>query len=223
VNKHPHMATIEKFVRHPESGRTMFLLEIDSLDDWPEDLALPKSKHFVLFLAADASDLSVEDLAAFSTKTLDQGMVYLSTWGKDSERVHDTFEEACAEWDPDSDANSAILSEWHEDEPLSEALRFSVAHALPAHDFEKGCKATLVAIVGNPDAAELVREWLGDPEKLEKAADDDEKVPGAPGEEEEPAADDEDDDLDDDDDEGEDDAGDDDDDDDGDDDAGDDD
>ncbi len=191
------MAAIEKFVKHPESGRTMFLLEIDSLDDWPEDLALPKSKYFVLFLAADASDLSVEDLAAFSTRALDQGMVYLSTWGKDSERVHDTFEEACAEWDPDSDANSAILSEWHEDEPLSEALRFSAAHALPASDFEKGCKATLVAIVGNPDAAELVREWLGDPEKLEKAADDDEKVPGA-DDEDKAADDDEDDDLDDD-------------------------
>jgi hypothetical protein len=193
------MAAIEKFAKHPESGRTSFLLEIDSLDDWPEDLVLPKSKHFVLFLAADASDLSVEDLAAFTTKTLDQGMVYLSTWGKDAERVHDTFEEAAAEWDPDSDADSALLSEWHEDEPLSEALRFSVAHALPAHDFEKGCKATLVAIVGNPDAAELVRDWLGDPEKLEKAADDDEKVPGAEDEEEE-KADDEDADLDDDDD-----------------------
>jgi hypothetical protein len=179
------MAAIEKFGKHPESGRTMFLLEIDSLDDWPEELALGKAKKFVLFLATDAADLSEEDLTAFSVKALDQGMVYLSSWGKDSERVHDTFEEAAADWDPDADADNALLSEWHEDEPLSEALRFSVAHALPAHAFEKGCTATLAAIVGNPDAAELVREWLGDPEKLEKAADDDEKVPGAEDDEEE--------------------------------------
>jgi hypothetical protein len=190
------MPSIEKFAKHPESGRTSYLLEIDSLDDWPEEVSLPKAKQFVLFLAADATDVPEEDLTALSTRVLDQGMVYLSTWGKDAERVHDTFEEAAAEWDPDSDADSAILSEWHEGEPLSEALRFAVAHALPAHDFEKGCKATLVAIVGDPDAAELVREWLEDPEKLEKAADDDEKLPPA-ADEGESADDDEDDDLDD--------------------------
>ena len=192
------MASIEKFVKHPESGRTMFLLEIDSLDDWPEEISLPKSKQFVLFLATDARDVSEDDLSAFCAKTLDQGMVYLSTWGRDSERVHDTFEEAAAEWDPDSDADTALLSEWHEDEPLSEALRFSVAHALPAHAFEKGCNATLVAIVGNPDAAELVREWLADPDRLEKAADDEEKEPASGDDEEADADEDEDVDLDDD-------------------------
>jgi hypothetical protein len=185
------MATVEKFKRHSESGRTMFLLEIDSLDDWPEDLKLPKSSQYVLFLAMDASDVADDDLTAFANKVLDQGMVYLSTWGKDSERVHDVFEEAAADWDPDADADTAILSEWHEDEPLSEALRFSVASAIPALAYDKGCKATLAAIVGNPDAAEQVREWLEDPARLDKAADDDEKAPGEEEDEEEKADDDE--------------------------------
>ncbi len=173
------MATVEKFKKHPESGRTMFLLELDSLDDWPEELTLAKSKQFVLFLATDATDLHNDDLAAFAVKVLDQGMVYLSTWGGDAERVHDVFEEAAADWDPDADADNAILSEWHEDEPLSEALRFSVADALPAHSYEKGCKATLAAVVGNPDAAERVRAWLDDPARLADAAEEDEKAPGA--------------------------------------------
>jgi hypothetical protein len=177
------MASIEKFGKHPESGRAMFLLEIDSLDDWPEDVSLPKSRHFVLFLAADASDLSDEDVAAFAERALDQGMVYLSTWGRDSERVHDVFEEAAAEWAPDADADDALLSEWHEDEPLSEALRFSVASASPAHAFEKSCKATLVAVVGDPDAAEMVRGWLQDPGALDAAAEEGETAAvGAPAE-----------------------------------------
>jgi len=193
------MATVEKFGKHPESGRTMFLLELDSLEDWPEELKLAKSKEYVLFLATDASDVHNDDLAAFANKVLDQGMVYLSSWGKDSERVHDVFEEAAADWDPDADADTAILSEWHEDEPLSEALRFSVASAIPALAYDKGCRATLAAVVGNPDAAERVRAWLEDPARLDKAADDDEKLPGSgEDEEEEPAEEDEDLDLDDD-------------------------
>jgi hypothetical protein len=173
------MAAVEKFKMHPESGRTMFLLELDSLEDWPEELKLAKSKQFVLFLATDAADLSGEDLTAFAVKVLDQGMVYLSTWGGDAERVHDVFEEAAADWDPDADVDTAILSEWHEDEPLSEALRFSVADALPAHSYEKGCKATLAAVVGKPDAAERVRAWLEDPARLADAAEEDEKAPDA--------------------------------------------
>jgi hypothetical protein len=192
------MASVEKFGKHSESGRTMFLLEIDSLDDWPEELTLAKSKQFVLFLATDATDVPDDDLAAFANRVLDQGMVYLSSWGKDSERVHDLFEEAAADWDPDADADTAILSEWHEDEPLSEALRFSVASAIPALAYDKGCKATLAAIVGNPDAAEQVREWLQDPKRLDEAADEDEKAPaGEEGEEGEAAEEDEDLDLDD--------------------------
>ncbi len=196
------MAALEKFKKHAESGRTMFLLEIDSLEDWPEELTLAKSKRFVLFLATDATDVSNEDLAAFAVKVLDQGMVYLSTWGGDAERVHDVFEEAAADWDPDADADTAILSEWHEDEPLSEALRFSVADALPAHSYEGTCKATLAAIVGNPDAAERVRAWLEDPAKLADAAEEDEKAPES-GEEPVTEDDDEELDLDDDEEEGE--------------------
>ena len=58
---------------------------------------------------------------------------------------------------------------------------------------------TLAAIVGNPDAAEQVREWLEDPEKLDLAADDDERVPSADDDAGEEADEEEDLDLDDDD------------------------
>jgi hypothetical protein len=178
------MAAVEKFRKHPESGRTMHLLELDSAEDWPEEISLGKSKHFVLFLAMDASDSSDEDVAALARTALDQGMVYLSTWGKDSERVHDVFEEAAADRDPDSDVDTTILSEWHEDEPLSAALRFAVASAFPAADYEATCTAVLAVVVGNPDAADLVREWLKDPRALDAAAEAGEDVAGQEEDEE---------------------------------------
>ena len=168
------MATIEKFGKHPLTRRTMHLLEIDSLEDWPEEIDL-KAKHFVLFLACDAEDLAAEDLAAFAGKALDQGMVYLSTWGGDAERVHDVFEEADAEKNPDSTADDVVLSEWHEGEPLAEALRFAVSSAAPAMEYEKTCKATLAVSVGNPAWAERIRGWMDDPETLETAVEDGEE------------------------------------------------
>jgi hypothetical protein len=172
---------VEKFGKHPETGRTMCLLEIDSLEDWPENLRLPKSRHFVLFLALDAKGIPDEDVAAFATKALDQGMVYLSAWGRDAERVHDVCEEASAEWNPDSDVDDAILSEWHEGEPLSQALLYSVSSAAPANDYEGTCAVTLAVSVGNPDWAEQVREWLEDPKSLEKASDERETLPPTSG------------------------------------------
>jgi len=181
------MAAVEKFRKHPESGRTMHLLEIDSVEDWPDGLSLGKSRHFVLFLAMDASDLSDEDVASLARTALDQGMAYLSTWGRDSERVHDVFEETAADRDPDSDVDTTILSEWHEDEPLSVALRFAVASAYPAAEYEATCSAVLAVVVGNPDAADLVREWLKDPRALDAAAEEGEDVAGSGEEEEEKA------------------------------------
>lgn len=168
------MAAVEKFGKHPITRRTMHLLEIDSLEDWPEEIDL-KSRHFVLFLAVDAQDAADEDLSAYAAKVLDQGMVYLSAWGGDSERVHDIFEGVDAEKNPDSSADDVVLSEWHEDEPLAEALRFAVASASPALAYERTCKATLAVSVGSADWAERIRGWLADPDSLEKAMEEEEE------------------------------------------------
>ena len=174
------MAAIEKFKKHPETGRVMHLLEIDSLEDWPEEIAL-KSRHWVLFLACDAREVHEDDLAAFAAKVLEQGMVYLSTWGEDSERVHDVFDEVDAEKNPDSTADDVVLSEWHEDEPLAEALRFAVASASPALAYEDSARATLAVSVGNTDWAEKMRRWLKDPDALDTAAEDEEEEEEAAG------------------------------------------
>ncbi len=169
------MAAVEKFGRHDITRRVMHLLEIDSLDDWPEEIRFPKSPQFVLFLACDATDVEDDELQAFARKAIDQGMVYLSTWGPGAERVHDIFDEVDGDRNPDSNADSVVLSEWHEDEPLAEALRFAVATASPAHDYEKTCKATLCVSVGNPDWAEQIRGWLDEPDTLEAAIEEEDE------------------------------------------------
>ena len=169
---------VEKFRKHPECGRTMHFLELDSVEDWPEKLALGKSKHFVLFLALGGEELDDDDVEALAKRCFDQGAVYLSVWGDDSERVHDLFEEGAAERDPDADADTVLLSEWHDEEPLSQAVLYAVSSAYPAAAYEKTCGATLVVVVGNPDAADQVRGWLKAPSRLASAAEDREDAMG---------------------------------------------
>jgi len=179
---------IEKFRKHPESGRTMHFLELDSVEDWPERVALPKSPHFVLFLALGGEELADDDVTALAERCLEQGMVYLSVWGPESERVHDLFEEAAAERDPDADADTVVLSEWHDEEPLSQAVLYAVSSAWPASAYEKTCAATLVVVVGNPDAADQVRGWLKAPSRLDAAAEDREDAVGVEEDDDEDSA-----------------------------------
>ena len=169
---------VEKFRKHPECGRTMHFLELDSVEDWPEKIALGKSRHFVLFLALGGEELDEDEIAALARRCFEQGMVYLSVWGDASERVHDIFEEAAAEHDPDADADTVLLSEWHDEEPLSQAVLYAVSSAYPAAAYEKTCGATLVVVVGNPDAADQVRGWLKAPSRLAAAAEDREDALG---------------------------------------------
>jgi hypothetical protein len=189
------MAAVEKLRKHPESGRVQFLLEIDSLDDWPEEIALPKSPHFVLFLACDPGELSDDDLSAVAKKALEQGAVYVSAWGGDAERVHDVFDQVETDLRPDSTADDVVLSEWHDGEPLSAALLYAVSTAWPAAAYEETCKATLAVVVGDPDAAEQVRGWMKDPSSLDAAAEDGEDAAEEDEEEEAGEADDEDEDA----------------------------
>ena len=74
---------------------------------------------FALFVACDATKLSAELIEEFATYCIDRGLFWVSTWGADCERVHDTFDRV----DIAQDAQPGIvMSTWHSDEPLEDAL-----------------------------------------------------------------------------------------------------
>jgi hypothetical protein len=55
---------------------------------------------------------------------------------------------------------------------------YAVSSAFPAAAYEGTCTATLVVVVGNPDAADQVRGWLKAPSRLAAAAEDREDALG---------------------------------------------
>jgi hypothetical protein len=140
----------------------MFLLELPS---WEQGLDVSglRSEHFCLLIAGDAEGVAGETILAFAGKTLKAGCVYACVWGPGCEFVHDRIDDRIIETGIETDDDSVVMTTWHDDESLEEALEFLVYTAVPGDAWNATCRASLVAVIGNEDwAAEvrrLIRTW----------------------------------------------------------------
>jgi hypothetical protein len=126
------LAATPELIGESDLGRALYL---SAIAEWPARLAEPEP-CFVLFLALDASELASEVVRAFADKIAAQGVGYVCAWGPDCSRVHDIFDFALdvdnEELRREADENDAtVMTSWHEDEDLDEALDFAV-FAAPA-------------------------------------------------------------------------------------------
>ncbi|MBX3469135.1 MAG: hypothetical protein KF878_19865 [Planctomycetes bacterium] len=132
------------------AGRALHALTLPSLTAWPPALLTPATP-FTLLLACDARsepDAAVDEAAR---RALAAGLVYTVAWGPGCERVHDRFDRVIEEQGRDE-----VLTTWHDDEPLEEALWFFVHAAAPPTP----CRTGLVAVVGACAEAERVARAL---------------------------------------------------------------
>jgi hypothetical protein len=142
-------------------GQRRFLLSI--LASGPKDLSSPiaiHGKHCVLFLAMDACPMSADEISSIANWALDQGAVYLCVWGPDCERVHDIIDEAVVSRNPGETDEDVIMTTWHEDETIEEALWFAVNSAFPAGAYEQTCKTFVTIAVGSQDWGSQIAKKL---------------------------------------------------------------
>ena len=109
------------------------------------------------------------------------GCAYVVAWGEGCERVHDIFDENLVELElgldpshPESEPTPGpnpfaaylhVMTTWHADEPLDEALDFMLHATLPAEEFEATCGSSVVIAIGQPrDVVRRIRSRLSDPE-----------------------------------------------------------
>jgi hypothetical protein len=113
----------------------------------------------------DAAHVDRDRIAALGKKLIDQGMVYLCTWGPGCNRVHDIFDEVEIERDVSTD-DAFLMTTWHEDEGLDDALWFAVVTALPAEGYIETCRAVLAIVVDKPEWSNRVETALTDFERF---------------------------------------------------------
>jgi hypothetical protein len=129
--------------RHP--NRRYKVGTVASLEGVPAILE-SCSPHFMLLLAMDASSLKDEEISASARILLSRGLAGFSVWGPDCSRVHDLFD---LERDPGETDETVVVTTWHADEPITEAVCYFDLCAYPAAGFERDCSDWVAIAVGN--------------------------------------------------------------------------
>jgi hypothetical protein len=156
---------IERVGAGTTMGRRLYAGYLDRLEDWPDELGLAGSR-FVLFLAADTTGLDDETIRRSAAKALGQGAAYVCTWGPGCSWAHDLFDLEIMKVDPKLEG-PFVLTTWHDDDTLDEALWFAVFVAYPGDERLEDCDATLAVAVGHREWHEQIRTRLRDPGALD--------------------------------------------------------
>jgi hypothetical protein len=97
------------------------VLPLGSIHELPS-IPPRQSRYFTLLLACDASVLSDGDMICGVEPLVKRGLVYLSAWGQDCERVHDLVDQIVVRADLEGvEEDDLLMTTWHTDEPLEDA------------------------------------------------------------------------------------------------------
>ena len=160
------MLPIEDFGKDPTNERRLFTLALERAE-LNENLSLA-TKHFACLIAWDSEETKDEDISVFLRRIIDSGAAYICSWGKGCEKVHDLADEIDIEMNPDSD--NVIMTTWHSEESLSEAIWFLLNSTWPDTYAEKTLGSTIAISVGNSSFAKEIRNAFSDPVKFNQAS-----------------------------------------------------
>lgn len=83
----------------------------------------------------------------------------MCAWGPECEFVHDVFDETYL-GDGSQPLRPTLMTTWHADQPLEEALDFIGRDAVPTEPFQATCRDVIVAVIANPEWSSLARRYL---------------------------------------------------------------
>ncbi len=82
-------------------------------------------------------------------------------WGKSSPTAHLAFDLACCQFEPGSDG--VILTVDHNDDPIEEAIWYTLNCAQPAPPYDRVCHATIAICIDHMESAQKVENAFIDP------------------------------------------------------------
>jgi len=139
----------------PAIKKWICTLSVTNPLDIPDDLDLP-SRYYCLFVAIDANSFKIEDIGFFAEKMLLQGAVYICSWGPGCEMVHDCFDDVVVRDNLGVSDQTVILTTWHENESIDDAVWFTARVAEPAGAYAKDSQTVLYVVIGNQSWVEKV-------------------------------------------------------------------
>jgi hypothetical protein len=157
------MATPQKLGFDDVSKQDLFAMYSETPDDLPDTFGL-SSPRFICFLAWDSQDVDVDKITEVATKVLNAGAVYVCTWGRGCKRVHDIIDQLGWGANPSEPVDRVIMTTWHDEDTLAEAIWFVLRCTLPEADYQTGCNSTLAISIGNSGWHDEICRAFSDPE-----------------------------------------------------------
>lgn len=95
-------------------------------------------------LCADFDWISTDDISHAAEILLKEGNLYFCTWGPDCQRAHDIYDEVIVI----NEIQYLVMTTWHEDESLDDALWF-VLNLAALHEKNSDDCSTIVISINN--------------------------------------------------------------------------
>jgi hypothetical protein len=147
------MNTVAADTDDSKHSRIFLTQRVETLQSLPEALSSEFSS-FVLFLSVDARTVPNESIRGVARRLLDRGLAYLCVWGPDCERVHDQFD---LERDDKEQKGFVVMTTWHDEGSIEEALWFSITCAVPDDGFASAYDRWVGVSVGVDDWEQKIR------------------------------------------------------------------
>ena len=145
---------LERLGRDTIAERDLFLLSLNSSE---ELVTLSVPSKFVCLIAWDAHDVSTDEIGRVTELLLDAGAVYVCAWGSDCDRVHDIIDELIAYAGATGRDVPFVMTTWHSNQPLAEAIDFALTCAVPGDEHLSACRSTLGIANGSSEWASEIR------------------------------------------------------------------
>ena len=167
----------EQLGHDPATGRNLLLWPTSAAADVHDPTEPLTTRPFVCLLVWDAATETVDSISKVTDALFRAGCVYLCTWGRDCDRVHDIADEGLVmmtlNGELSDDDDDLLMTTWHDSEPLDEALWFFLRLTTPAENYVEHCRTGLVLTINqNPERISSIRDALMDPGSFSRQIED---------------------------------------------------
>jgi hypothetical protein len=119
-----------------------------------------------LLVAADTEGSTVDVISNFAEAALIRGMTYFCAWGAGCSRFHDIVDEVIvgdelgAQRFAPPGSEDVVMTTWHNDQSLEEALDFFTTCAFPTDGYAENSGYRVVICLANSEWASIARNFL---------------------------------------------------------------